>query len=181
MLEHADRGDLVELDALQVAEVPQFDGDAVLQSEPLHLRHSEIVLRLGEGHAMRPHTVMLRGMAHQPAPAAADVEHVLAGLQAQLAADHLELGALRGRDVGVPVGEVGAGIDHLGVEKELVEIIRQVVVELHQRLVVAPFAMLRGLRAGIGMAGAAAARAEQEGQQRARGQDLVDPPREPAR
>ena len=42
---------------------------------------------------------MLRGMDQQRAPAAADVEQAVAGLEPQLAADHLELVDLRLVDI----------------------------------------------------------------------------------
>jgi hypothetical protein len=62
-------------------------------------------------------------------PAAADVEQALARFQPQLAADHVELVPLRPGDVVVPVGlKIGAGIDHLRVQKEPVEVVRHVVV-----------------------------------------------------
>ena len=83
-------------------------------------------------------------MADEAAPAAADVEEPFARLQAQLAADHLQLVALRLRDVVVPVGVVGAGVDHLRIEKERVEVVRQVVVELDVVLVVGGLAFAAG-------------------------------------
>ena len=76
-------------------------------------------------------------MTDEAAPARADVEQAVAGLQAQLAADHLELVALGGCDVVLPIREIGARIDHLGVEKEGIELVREVVVKLDEGLVVA--------------------------------------------
>ncbi len=52
----------------------------------------------------------------------------LAGLEAQLPADHVELVALGAIDVAMLLGEVAAGVDHLLVEEEPVEIVRDVVV-----------------------------------------------------
>src|SRR5262245_25059124 len=78
---------------------------------------------------------MLGGVAREGAPSAADVEKFFAGPQTQLAADHVELVALRGGEVVVPVFEIGAGVDHLGIEKERVERVRQVVVVLNVLLV----------------------------------------------
>ena len=59
----------------------------------LRLREGELFF--GQRHAVRLHAEMLRGMDDQRAPAAADVEKFFALLQPQLAADHVELGALR--------------------------------------------------------------------------------------
>ena len=77
---------------------------------------------------MRAHAVIPRGVTDERAPAAADVEKALARLQPQLAADHVELVVLRSREVIVRLAEIGAGVDHLGIEKELVERVREVVV-----------------------------------------------------
>jgi hypothetical protein len=74
-------------------------------------------------------------MADQRAPAAADVEQRLVGLEPQLAARDIELVALRGREIVVPVGEVAARVDHLGIEKQRVEGVGEVVVILDVVLV----------------------------------------------
>ena len=128
LLEHADRGDLVEL-AFHLRKVLQDDLDPLLQAEARHLLARQRRLFLGQRHAGRLDAVMLRGMADQRAPAAADVEEAIARLQPQLAADHVELVRLRAGEIVVPVGlKVGAGIDHLGIEEEPVERVRDVVV-----------------------------------------------------
>src|SRR5580704_408755 len=72
--------------------------------------------------------MMLRRMDAERAPAAAEIEERLAGVEAQLAAAHLELVLLRLRQTVVPLGEIGAAIDHLGIEPERVEGVREVVV-----------------------------------------------------
>ncbi len=181
MLEHADRRDLVEFDAGQIAEVPQFDRDAVLQTEPLDLFRGEVELRLRQRHAMRAHAVVLCRMADQPAPAAADVEQRFARAEPQLAARHVELRDLGRGEVRFPIPEIGAGIDHLRIEKERVEGVRDVIMKLHLRLVVAALAMLRGLHACIGVPLAAAAGSEDERQERADRKRLVQPLRQPSR
>src|SRR5205823_3274436 len=94
MLEHADGRDLVE-GAGELAVILQLDRDPVLEPKPPYLLLRKIVLRLRQRHAMRGDAVMLRGVADEPAPAAADIEEALARLQPQLAADHVELGRLR--------------------------------------------------------------------------------------
>src|SRR5207302_10647684 len=62
--------------------------------------------------------------------AAANVEQSLSRLQPQLAADHVHLVALGLLQRVAPVGEVAAGVLHLRIEEQLVEIIAEVVVEL---------------------------------------------------
>ena len=76
-----------------------------------------------------------RGVAEEPAPAAADVEKAVALAQAQLAADHVELVDLRLFQGVAPVGEVSAGILHLRIKEQFVEVIAHVVVELDEILV----------------------------------------------
>ncbi len=122
----------------------QLDRHPVLEAEALDLLLGEGELLLRQRDAVRGDAVVLRRVADEAAPAAADVEEALAGLQAQLAADHFELVALRLGDVVVPVGVVGAGVDHLGVEEERVELVRQVVVELDVVLVVGGLAPAAG-------------------------------------
>ena len=143
VLVHADGGDLVELPRHHRI-VLQLDRHPVLEAEALDLLPGEGELLLRQRDAVRGDAVVLRRVADEPAPAAADVEEALARLQAQLAADHLQLVALRLRDVVVPVGVVGAGVDHLRIEEERVEVVRQVVVELDVVLVVGGLALAAG-------------------------------------
>ena len=67
----------------------------------------------------------------EPAPARADVEHVLAGLDPQLGGDVALLGELRLLERHVRALEIGAGILHVLVEEEPVELAGQIVVVLH--------------------------------------------------
>ncbi len=136
MLEHADRCDLVVL-AVERVVVAQLELDLVLQAEPLNLRLGEIELLLRQRHAVRLHAVVLRSVADQRAPAAANVEEALALREPQLAADHLQLVALRLREVIAPLDEVSAGVNHLRIEEERVERIGEVVVVLDVVLVAA--------------------------------------------
>ena len=98
---------------------------------------------------------MLRGVDQQRAPAAADVEQPLAGLEAQLGADQLELALLRGFQRLAGVGEVRARVDHARAEEKPVEVVRDVVVVLDRGLVarerVQP-ALALGLDRGHGQA-----------------------------
>ncbi|MNS89316.1 hypothetical protein D3C72_1233250 [compost metagenome] len=79
--------------------------------------------------------------AGQSAPAAADVEHALARLQPQLAADAIQLLLLGRLQRRIVSGEVGAGIDHLRVEEEAVEVVTDIIVELDEVLVAPPAAI----------------------------------------
>src|SRR5450432_1907240 len=90
VLEHADRGDLVESSVDQRI-VAQLDGYLVIESEArdLFLRIGELLLR--KRHADGVDAVMPGGVTDERPPAAADVEQAIARLQAQLAADHVEL------------------------------------------------------------------------------------------
>ena len=129
LLEHADRGDLVEL-ALHLRE-KSFRTISTLSCRPRRATFSRasVACSSDKRHAGRLDAVMLRGMADERAPAAADVEEAIARLQPQLAADHVELVVLRAGEIVVPVGlKVGAGIDHLRIEEEPVEGVRDVVV-----------------------------------------------------
>src|ERR671932_1564173 len=92
-------------------------------------------LRLGERDADRADAVAGGGVEQQRAPAAADVEEALAGPQAQLAADELELALLGRLERLVRVGEVGARVDHARAEEQLVEAVRDVVVVTDRRAV----------------------------------------------
>ena len=136
LLEHADRGDLVEL-ALHLGEVlaASISTRSCRPSRAIFSRASAACSSASVT-PVRLDAVMLRGMADQRAPAAADVEQAIAGLQPQLAADHVELVALRAGEIVVPVRlKVGAGIDHLRIEEEPVEGVRDVVVIGDVRLV----------------------------------------------
>src|SRR5580692_12101050 len=84
---------------------------------------------------MGANAIMLGGMADEGAPAAADVEQGFSGLEPQFAADHIELVGLRCRKIVVPVFEIGAGVDHLRIEKEFVKSIGEVVVIMDVLLV----------------------------------------------
>ena len=96
MLEHAHRGDLVEaLRLVQFAVVAQFHAHPALQAlfldQPLNMR----MLVLRQRDAGGVDAVVLRRPHQQAAPAGADVQELLAGLEHQLAADVVELGFLR--------------------------------------------------------------------------------------
>ena len=135
VLVHADGGDLVKL-PLHRGVVLELDRHAVFEPQALDLLARIVELRFRQRDAVRGDVIRSRRMTDEPTPAAADVEEALARLQAQLAANHLQLVALRLRDIVLPIGVVGAGVDHFRVEEERVELVRQVVVELNVVLVV---------------------------------------------
>src|SRR4030095_11335698 len=128
VLDHPDRGDLVVTGVGgQIAQVPVLDQAAVL--EPLALDPGGRPLRLlaRQGHPVGPDAVVLRGPDAESAPAAADVEHPLARLQAQLAADQIELVGVRLLESCLGGAVVGAGVDHQRIEEQGVEVVRDVV------------------------------------------------------
>src|SRR5215207_7435974 len=136
MLEHADRGDLV-VAAVEVPIVPELDRNAPFEPLLRHARDGEVELLLRQGHPMRDDPVMLGGIGYETAPSAAYVEKAFARLQPELAADHLEfriLGIVEGRFGPSPIG---AGVGHGRAQEERIERVGDVVVELHEGLVVA--------------------------------------------
>src|SRR6267142_1565558 len=129
VLEHAHRSDLVvHRFARNVAVVLQQHFAAPGEAVRLDAFVREAMLILGERHSGCLDAVVLGGPAHQRAPAAADVEELVARLQAQLAAEVVELLRLREVDVLVAGLEVGARVHHLAVEEQRVELVRDVVV-----------------------------------------------------
>ncbi len=120
--------------------------------------------------------------ARQTAPAAADVEQGLAGLETELPADEVQLAGLSVLQRLVRVGVTGAGVDHLRVQEEAVEVVADIIVEGDEVLVRAGGLVLTlaGLAGGVigSVADGARAARQQEGDQRARDQPLVDPARQ---
>ena len=136
MLEHADAGHLVvDRHAVEIAVVAQLDGDEILQALVADALACIFELPLAERDAVRANAVMARRPADQRAPAAADVEQAVSGLQAQLAADVLQLVALGLLERVVGGLEVGAGVDPLGIQPQAVEGVGHIVVERDRRLV----------------------------------------------
>ena len=86
-------------------------------------------------HAQTARAVLLRRAQYQRTPAAADVEQCLPRLQADLGEDVVDLLQLRFVERFVAVLEVGAGIDHVLVQPQLVEVVGDVVVVLDRFLV----------------------------------------------
>lgn len=129
VLEHADTDHLVEAAiARQVAVVEQLQGDPVFQALGPDPFLAQRQLFLAQGDAGDLDAELASGQARQAAPATADIQQLLARLQAQLATQVAKLGQLRGGEV-FPAGfEIGAGIDHFRIQPEPVEVVGQVVV-----------------------------------------------------
>src|SRR5882762_8791873 len=132
VLEHADARDLVE-DALarNIAVVLQAHLAAALEPllpDPLR---GEFVLVPAERDARRPGAEFLGRAQNQRAPAAADVQKPLPGLEQKLVEDVIEflfLGELQGIAL---APEIGAGIHHVPIQPQRIEVVRDVVVVLN--------------------------------------------------
>ena len=124
--EHFDGDDLVEL-AGDVAVVLHPHFDAVGESGGGDAPHREIVLLLRDGERGDAAAVVLPGVQTPAAPAGADLEDVIAGLQVELAAERVVLGDLRllERRRAVPTR---ARIHHRAVEPEAEELVGEIVV-----------------------------------------------------
>ena len=127
MLEHADRDDAV-VAARLLAIVEQLEAHAVGHAAFQGAAARDGVLFLGEGDARHVDAELLGEEQAHAAPARADVQDLLAGLQQHLGGDVLllvELGLLQRLLAGL---EVGAGILPVTVEEEIVELAVEVVV-----------------------------------------------------
>ena len=128
VLGEPDRGDRVEVALLDVPVVHEPDlGEVVepLLLDPL-LRPRRLLAR--ERHADRVHAVLAGRVPDHPAPAAAEVEQPLPGLQVELAGDQVVLRGLRLLERRVLGGEQRAGVGHRRTEDHLVERVGDVVV-----------------------------------------------------
>src|SRR2546425_9631413 len=138
VLEHAYARDLVE-DAFagDIAVVFQADFAAVpeaLLPDPLR---NELVLVAAERNAGRAGAVFFRRAQDERAPAASDVEKPLAGAEHELVEDVVEF-LLLGRVQGIGLAaEIGAGIHHVPIQPQRIEVVRDVVV-VPDRVAVAP-------------------------------------------
>ena len=138
MLKHFDLRDLViGRRRINRTVIAQFQLDPVAEPQSRDLGGGKIELLLRQCHAMAGRAKVLRGMADQAAPAAADVEKAVAGGQPQLLANAVQLGDLGLFEAGVLRREIGTGINHFGIKKQAEKGIRHIVVELDQFLVVA--------------------------------------------
>ena len=132
VLAHLDRGDRVEGAVGHLAVVLQPDLDPILEAALADPLVDERLLLARDRHADDLRAELLGRVQRERAPAAADVEVTAAGLDAELAADEVELVALRVLDgvAGLGARPVAAGVGHVRVEDEGVEVVGQVVVVL---------------------------------------------------
>ena len=129
VLEHADADHLVEAAVLrQVTVIQQLQGHAPFQTFLGHALQAQLQLRLAEGDAVDLDVELARGKTRQAAPAATDVEQPVTRLQAQLATQVAQLGLLGLVQVFLAGFEVGAGVDHVAIQPQAVELVGQVVV-----------------------------------------------------
>ena len=129
MLEHANRDDAVILAAF-LAIVAQMKVHAVGEAgrSGAALRHFELFLRQGQsGHLG---AAFAGEIECEPAPARADVEHLLPRAQQQLGRDMPLLVGLRCLEVVLRRLEIGAGILAVAVEEQFVELVGQIVMVL---------------------------------------------------
>jgi len=138
VLAHLHRGDRVVAVVQRVPVVLDPDLGAVPEAQAAGPLPDVAALLAGQRHAGHPDSVVLGGVDGQRTPAAAHIEQPLARLEAELAADQLELGALRIGQRGGARGPAGAGIGHAGVQDELVERGGQVVAAGDHGLVAGP-------------------------------------------
>ena len=127
VLEHADRDDAV-VAVVVLAVVAQFEAHAVRQPGPARLLGRQRVLLARQRDAGDAHVLHRRQVQRQITPAAADVEHLQAGLQVELGGDQPQLVLLGDFQAVVVVEEVGARILHALVEEQRVEVVAEIVV-----------------------------------------------------
>ena len=105
-------------------------------------------LRLAQRDPGDVHAVLARGVDRERAPAAADVEHPLARLQAELRADELELGPLRLLERRRAARPDRARVRHRLVQEQREVLVGEVVV-VRDRALVAQDRVARALRAQL--------------------------------
>src|SRR3954447_18940005 len=135
VLDHADAGDRVELLAADLAVVLHSDVDLVADAGLFSMFARSSRLRLRQGDAGDVDVVLL-GRVHDPAaPATADVENALPGLEIELGADQVQLRPLGLFQRGGAAAEDGAAVRQRLTQEELEELGWQVVVVANRALV----------------------------------------------
>ena len=131
MLIHADRRNFVERAGFVDGAIV-LEADVDIRIEPVAGHHASGPVELAAAYG-NPYPVDLMpecSPAQKRAPAAADVEDAISGLEHQLAADMVEFLALSLVDVLGSIPEVSAGIDQVFIEPEFVKFVRDIVVSL---------------------------------------------------
>lgn len=129
MLEHTYARDSVEL-SLHIPVILQADFDAVLKSGFFDPLSRQGVLLLGQRDTHAPGTELVGRAQHQSSPAAANIQQRIIGLNLDLGKYVIDFLELSGIEILIAVLEVGAGIHHVLVQPQLIEIIGNIVVEL---------------------------------------------------
>ena len=141
MFEHPDRNDPVE-PALDLAVIDQFELDPVGYPGLLGAAARDLQLLLAQRHPEHIDVGDAVEIERGPAPAAADVEHALAGLEIELGGDMRLLVRLRLVEAVGGIGEVSAAVLAIVIEEQGIELVRQVVMMRHvaprSRLGIAP-------------------------------------------
>ncbi len=149
VLDHADRGDRVEGIVGEIAVV----GDPELGQIPDSGFSCALGRQLGLGRRERNpenlRAVLAGGVDAEAAPAAADVEHPLAGLQLELGADQIEFGALGVLQCLDALLPEGTAVGHRLVQEQREELVADVVVVAH-RLRIPALAVARAARPQLG-------------------------------
>ena len=130
VLREADRADGVEARLGDVAVVAVADLDEALEARLTHGALTPLGLLLAQGDAYDVDAALASGVHRHAAPAAADVEQPLAGLQVELVGNEGELALLRFLEGVVRRVEHGARVGHRVTEHLLVERVRDVIVVL---------------------------------------------------
>src|SRR5271156_5847594 len=103
---------------------------------------------------MALYAVIPSGVDQQPSPSTSDVEKAISWPKPQFSADAIKLGRLCVVQRSVRGRKIAAGIHHLRIEKQRIEIVRDVVMKTDQFVVFAPLVEARldlfvvGRRAG---------------------------------
>ena len=128
-LHHLDRHDLVEL-AGEVAVVAELHVDAVREAGGGDAPAGEVELLAGDRDGGHVAAVGAGGVERPAAPAGTDLEHAIAGGEAELAAQGVVLLPLRRLEGEIRRGggPLRGGIHQRGIEKEGEEIVREIVV-----------------------------------------------------
>ena len=129
MLEHADRDDPVEL-RVERAVVGELEARAPLKTALARALIGDRMLLGRKRDAGHLHVEEVGKENAEAAPAGADVEDVLAGLERKLGGEMALLGPLRFFETGARPVEIGAGILHVGIEEEAVDAPVEIVVVL---------------------------------------------------
>jgi len=130
MLEHADRGDLVErLILSQVAVIEQQHPHPVGQTTTFNQTTHIGMLIVRQRNPGSLHTIVFGSPQQQPAPASPNIQETFSRLQPQLAADMVELGFLGLSQRHLRFAVIGTRIHPARIQPEGIEGIGQVIVE----------------------------------------------------